>query len=470
MKKALFLILFVFSSILASAQQAPKNTITYEGHEYFINGLNVPWNHFGGDFGTHIWWGAMYDGDWFDNFFKECSEHGANVVRLWIHCDGRTSPMFLEDGTPAGLEPGFFVDMDDMFRRAKKYNVMVMPCIWSFDMCKNFPDAGPNGGRHHDMLIEDSKMEAYITKVWEPLVKRYANECALFSWEVCNEPEWALDRSEIGDTNWTYRSDHVVPIERMQKLTGWMAAIVHKYSDKMVTTGSASIRWNSDVAPSVGNWWSDKALAKATDGMEGAYLDYYQVHYYDYMVAMGGDIYGDDYPVSHWELDKPIIIGETPSDTSKAKIYKVDEVIQRAYKNGFAGIMYWSHNAKDGVGAWDDFKDVLKDFKKEHPKEVEPAPCPCNFLKKDLAQLQASKEGSNISLTWKAEDPFYLSAFSIEVSTDGENFKAWKSVERIDEKTIDYSYKKKFKGDAKAVRIIQKDVYGWEKTSDVIKL
>ena len=104
----------------------------------------------------------------------------------------------------------------------------------------------------------------------------------------------------------------------MQKLTGWMAAIVHKYSDKMVTTGSASIRWNSDVAPSVGNWWSDKALAKATDGMKGAYLDYYQVHYYDYMVAMGGDIYGDDYPVSHWELDKPIIIGETPSDTSKA--------------------------------------------------------------------------------------------------------------------------------------------------------
>ena len=132
--------------------------------------------------------------------------------------------------------------------------------------------------------------------------------------------------------------------------------------------------------------------------------------------------------------------------------------------------MYWSHNAKDGVGAWNDFKDVLKDFKKKHPKEVEPAACPCNFLKKDLLQLQASKEGVNIFLTWKAEDPFYLHSFTIEVSTDGQNFKPWKSVERMNETATDYTYKKKFKGEVKAVRIIQKDVYGWEKTSDALNL
>jgi len=31
---------------------------------------------------------------------------------------------------------------------------------------------------------------------------------------------------------------------------------VHLYSTKYVTVGSASIKWNSDTAPALGNYWS----------------------------------------------------------------------------------------------------------------------------------------------------------------------------------------------------------------------
>lgn len=473
MNRFLFLLIFTFSVVITQAQQGQpaKNTITYEGKEMFVNGLNVPWHHFGGDFGTHIWWGSLYDSQWFDDFFKDCSDYGVNVVRIWIHCDGRTSPLFKEDGTPYGLEPGFFLDMDDMFRMARKHNVMVMPCMWSFDMCKISPDAGPNGGGHDDLLTDKVKMKAYIDNVWEPMVKRYANQCNLFAWEVCNEPEWALDRMALNDTSWSYRSDLVVPIESMQKLTGWMASVVHKYSNKMVTTGSASIHFNSDHESCIGNWWSDKSLAAATNNMDGAYLDFYQVHYYDYMVKIGGDLYDSTMNTQYYELDKPVMIGETPASHESAVIYKIDEVLDKSYDNGYAGLMYWSYNAKDGHGSWDPMKGPLKKFQEEHLDIVKPKGWwTCDIIKDDVIQVEAKLEGNKLNVTWKADDPFFLNEFVIEVSEDGEKFTKWKVVPRVDEKRTSYTYKKKLKkGNYTYVRVVKKDVYGVVSASNPLK-
>ncbi len=465
MKKLIIAILLVVCAQFVEAQQALKNTITYEGQEYFINGMNVPWHHFGGDVGNHVLWGSLYDSTWFDNHFKECKEYGANVVRLWIHCDGRANPEFDADGMPTGLDTDFFIDLDDCFRRAKKYDIMIMPCMWSFDMCKRNLDAGPTAGSHHDLFLEDAKMEAYISKVWTPIVKRYANQCNLFAWEVCNEPEWALDRKFMNDTNWTYRSDYVVPVEKMQKLTGWMASVVHEHSNKMVTTGSASIRWNSDVAPAVGNWWGDEALGKATDGMKGAFLDFYQVHYYDYMVPMGGDLYDLERPVSSWNIDRPIIIGETPSDTASAKVYTVDEQMDNAYKNGFAGMMYWSYNAQDGIGAFDDFKNTLKRFNEEHPKLVNPKKCSCHFIKDETLNFNTAIKGKKINVSWTAEDPLILKSFTVEVSSDGKTFKGAKKVASLSFTDVNYKSKIKNKGNITHIRIVENDVYGWKRTS-----
>lgn len=466
-----FCFLFSLSASFAQQGQPAKATITYEGKEIFINGLNAPWNKFGGDFGTHIWWGALYESQWFDDFFKDCADHGVNVVRVWIHCDGRTSPLFTEDGTPYGLEPGFFLDMDDMFRMARKHHVLVMPCVWSFDMCKFSPDAGPNGGGHHDLLNDEAKMKAYIENVWEPMVKRYADECNLFAWEVCNEPEWALDRTAQNDTLWAYRTDLVVPIERMQRLTGWMASVVHKHSNKMVTTGSASIRFNSDHENCKGNWWSDKALAKATDNMEGAYLDFYQVHYYDYMVEIGGDLYDPTMDTKYYGVDKPIIIGETPADTGKAVIYKNHEVLDLAYNNGYAGLMYWSYNATDGFGVFDDMKKPLQKFANDHPDIVELDDAwTCDVIRDEVIQATAKLNGKNLELDWIADDPFFLKEYAIELSDDGEKFTRWKVIPRSDEKTVAYRFKKKLKNkNSQYVRIYKTDVYGMESASNPLK-
>lgn len=39
-----------------------------------------------------------------------------------------------------------------------------------------------------------------------------------------------------------------------------IAEAVHTHSSKYITVGSASLKWNSDVNPSVSNYWSDHAI------------------------------------------------------------------------------------------------------------------------------------------------------------------------------------------------------------------
>jgi hypothetical protein len=82
---------------------------------------------------------------------------------------------------------------------------------------------------------------------------------------------------------------------------------IHNHSKKYVTLGSACLKWNSDVSPAVGNKWSDKSLRDAS-GKSNAQLDFYQIHYYDWMYP-----YYDPYSKerAYWRLDKVTLIGET---------------------------------------------------------------------------------------------------------------------------------------------------------------
>jgi hypothetical protein len=400
-----------------------RDRIVYEGVPYYINGHNVPWNKFGGDFGNHELWGSLYDPVWFEKMFKDCQENGVNVVRLWIHCDGRANPEFDENGFCTGLDPDFFMDLDDCFRLAQKYEVMIMPCLWSFDMCKDSREsAGEYAGNHQDLLTDSTKMESYLQKCFAPMVKRYANQCNLFAWEVCNEPEWALDRTVIpADKDWAYRSYHVVPIGAMQKLTAKMASIVHRYSKKMVTTGSAAIRWNAEVEPSgIVNLWSDKMLIESNDNDSLSYLDFYQIHYYDHFKASGADPFDTTRTIDYWKFDKPTLIGETPASKRDSKVYTTDQMMDYSLKNGFAGVMFWSYNGGDGVGGWVDFKDANKKFSDNHPKLVHPSDFPCLKLIPDNLSLASTKLEKEYKLDWSVLKVAWVGSFELVTqNTDG---------------------------------------------------
>ena len=257
MKKiALVLHLIILFSFHINTAQSQKisHLIYFEGKPMFINGVNVPWNNFGSDVGSHYLWGANYKPEWFEKMFSDCEANGINCVRLWIHTDGRSNPEFNSDGSVKGIDSDYYPALDDIFLRAKNHGLLVMPCLWSFDMCKDSrKSAGIYAGNHADLISDSTKTRSYINNVLIPMVKRYDRHCNLFAWEVCNEPEWHMPRA--GDLKWKDITE--VTVVEMQRFTGMIAAAIHKNSSRMVTTGYAALNWNSDVAPATGNWWSN---------------------------------------------------------------------------------------------------------------------------------------------------------------------------------------------------------------------
>jgi len=70
------------------------------------------------------------------------------------------------------------------------------------------------------------------------------------------------------------------------------------------TVGSIGLKWSCSCGYGcVGNWWKDTNI------------DFYTVHFYSYM-AEGGSKY-DPFTTkpSDWCLDKPALVGESPSWT-----------------------------------------------------------------------------------------------------------------------------------------------------------
>lgn len=460
-QQILFFILLVFFNITQSFSQDKKHLIYFEGKPFFINGINVAWNKFGGDVGNHHQWGTLYDSEWFEKLFSDCEEYGINCVRLWIHTDGRANPEFENDGYVKGVDADFYPALDDIFLRAKNHGILIMPCLWSFDMCKDSREtAGMYAGNHADLITDSLKTVSYIDEVLIPMVKRYDSQCNLFAWEVCNEPEWHMPRP--GDKKWPDITE--VTVKEMQRFTAMIAAAVHKNSQKMVTTGSASIKWNSDVHPATGNWWSAQALQNTFQDKE-AYLDFYQIHYYDWMHEWKFDPFNTDFPYEYWKLDKPCLIGEQPGSLVKDTIYSNTEKIKNAYENHYAGHMFWSYNGEDGFGGFDDFKNECKKFYDAHQDEILPF-VPCRTLSAVNLQFNIKRAKGKNKLHWVAEDPENLIFFDLEKSTDGENFVHVQRFPANENGDPNYYYNDKSEG-ITYYRVRSLDTYDFEGTSQI---
>jgi hypothetical protein len=368
--RAVVAFMTLFGAVAFSAPSAP--TITYQGKAYYINGINVPWNAFGSDAGTHYQWGALYSPSFFTTFFQECKTYGVNCVRLWIHCDGRTSPEFDAAGNVTGLDTNFLSNLDDILRIAANNNVMVMPCLWSFDMTKDFTgSAGMYAGKHAGLIQDSSKTRSYINNALIPMVKHTANACNLFAWEIINEPEWSI--SGPGTTV------QLVSAAEMERFCAMIAEAIHLNSNKMVTVGSACLKWcSSRQPPAESQFWNDSSF-KAVYNKPQAFLDFYQIHYYDWMfnADWGYDPFQAGKTPAYWKLDKPVLIGESPAAAGQ---YTMKQMVDSAFAHGYAGIMPWSYNANDGVGTWNSCKAELKAFRDAHASLVDFAPCVTNAV------------------------------------------------------------------------------------------
>ncbi len=350
-------IIFFLLWFWGAGSVAQHNKIMIGCKDYFLNGPNVAWNNYGWDFGDNsvgYGGGNGYNASWWENHFTQLQNYGANSARVWIHCKAEYNPLFDVNGNCTGLNNNFFSNMDDMLDRAKNHNIMIILCLFDFHLVSI---------SNREQLVKDpGKTDTYINNALIPMVQRYADQCNLIAYEIFNEPEWIMS-GVPGAGNF----GGSITVTEMQRFIGKCAEAVHTHSSKLVTVGAASLRYNSDVSPAAANYWKNTALQAAYNSPE-AYLDFYQIHYYDWMLNDGNNWAPYNRPVSYWGLDKPVLIGETGNTGH----YNYQQQFDLGYANGYAGVMVWASGPNTGGAAsWADFNNQMKAFRDARPSEVD---------------------------------------------------------------------------------------------------
>ena len=342
---------------LLSSGRLAGQLISFHGKEYYVAGVNMPWNNFGLDFGVHPEWGTNYDPDFFEEALSDIAEAGLNSVRLWLHCDGRANPNFDAEGFVTGLDPILFDQLDDFFARAEAHNLMVVLVLWSHDMLEDRrADAGPFAGNHADLIQNPAKAESYLDLALEPLVIHLQDRCNLLAWEVFSEPEWGMDIFLGGST------EYVVEPSEMQLFIGKCILRIREFSDQLITLGSSYAFGNHPRE--FENLWHASAFGQLGLDCEKAYLDFYSFHYFDWMWSFLSPF---KHPTDKWELDRPVLISESATYTDEdKKLYRADEQLDILMENEYAGLMIWSYGSGDEYSQWSDFSFDLMDFTDQH--------------------------------------------------------------------------------------------------------
>lgn len=337
--------------------------------EIFFNGVNTAWQK-QSDYSLD-YLGKNFDAAAWTTEFQRYVDNRINLARVWIHCDGNSSPSLAADGTVSGATDQFWADMDNLVKIATAKKVYIIPTLWSFGMAVN-QSATVNYSKYRDIINDVTKTQSYINNFLIPYVKRYANEPYVMGYDICNEPEHLWRDANCGPLN----HDNVI------RFVAYCAAAIHQNSTKPVTVGSMWIIYDSNRysgwATYGGNNYSNTTL-QAQYNNSNAYLDFYSPHWYQWQTS--------DSPfaktVSTWldDASKPVLIEETyggdisASTQGNAANYNITmaNFYLQSHTNGYAGVCGWKNPwENDGYGTFAGIASGTNAFYAAFPSLVYP--------------------------------------------------------------------------------------------------
>jgi hypothetical protein len=143
-----------------------------------------------------------------------------------------------------------------------------------------------------------------------------------------------------------------IPHEKVLKFINRIAGAIHRIvPDAKVSTGTHSMPYNTDVdmeglgyenAPF--NYYTDERLVAAGGDPLGT-LDFYQVHGYPEWsdVEKDGVLNMFKYPKKHWNLNKPLIVGEHWNIIAAGNEMLQPFHYQHLHDTGYAGVWGWAY-------------------------------------------------------------------------------------------------------------------------------
>lgn len=299
------------------------NRIAVDGHPFFLAGVNYPWKT-GQDFGTGGWGHsgvsdpttkAEVEAD-----FTNMASLGVRVVKWRVFQDGRYGIVFAPDGTPIGLDDYVFKDVDAALQIARQHHEYLVftlfdSGLWAAD-CNS---QGVQLGGHADLLTDPRKREALVNNVIVPFVRHVSQSNRVIGYEVIAEPDWGV--RELNPAN-----DGRIKLS-LHQVRSFIRAII------------GGIRYQSNALVTV-----EANRSRDMVAWRGLGLDYYSFSWYDWLEPYDPL----NRKASSFGLDRPIVIGEFPA---QSKIYSLQQILNIAWQQGYAGAFAWSFTGADQYGS-----------------------------------------------------------------------------------------------------------------------
>jgi hypothetical protein len=320
---------------------SPGNRIPWQGSSSYLNGADYPWVHYGNDFGGNAWGAygvhdpgtrAAVDAD-----FARMERQGIRLARWWLFADGRAGIVWDAGGMPKGLDQYVFADLDTALALAQQHHIYLELVLTDVSLLYKAATVNgvQTGGRPY-LVNTPAGQQALLANVFNPIFQRYGHHPQVLAYEVMNEPEWAITEDRALNAGVVQPAS----LASFQSLVRQVAASVHSRTHSYVSVGSAASRW-------VRQW-------------KGLGLDFYSVHYYDWMHPLAdSDLYDSGCSALH--LDAPVMVGEYPAGGGTASFRKY---LDNWLAGGCAGALVWSFRGVDSVGQPD--PDVMETWNAAH--------------------------------------------------------------------------------------------------------
>ncbi len=306
----------------------------------FFYGINYAWHHFGGDFGGIAAWGQQgvsANREVYREELHRMRSHGARAVRWWMLPELRGEGVILDAlGDVMGLGPHTLLDVEAALQIADEVDMDVMFTQFSFDNFRRTRLAEPavTITGLAPLVIEASRRKQLIETVVRPLARAIAQSaCAarMVSWDVMNEPEWALKPGPgvNGDPSFRTGTNVDDPVTHAQ-MSVFLADVISVLRDETpgvpISVGSAATVWS--------HAW------RSLD------TDYHQFHIYDWVDAecvegvCGRPFAYDKSPAALGLDDKPLVVGEFWMHGLQRTSH--EDLVITWRRLGYAGAMSWS--------------------------------------------------------------------------------------------------------------------------------
>lgn len=264
------------SSTNISSDGSPDR-ITWNGGEWYLHGANLPWYNWGCDFGCGRSGGVLQSAAVIGNRLAG----DFNNVRWWVFPG--------DDPWQLSNMSATYADFDRALELAEEHDVYYTFTLFS------------------SPTAVDLNNPERVVQALTPLFQRYGDHPRILSWEVFNEPEFAVWSNEVSEA-------------AIVAFTRQVVDAIHEHTASYATVGHAML-------DGIAMW----------DSVD---LDYHQPHWYDYMESGNWCALCTTAAElrSRYGTDKPIVIGEFYAGSE----VDAEDYLQQFYDRGYAGAWAWS--------------------------------------------------------------------------------------------------------------------------------